>query len=120
MPVLRLQETLDSAQERGVAEASRPVGHLDKASVQAELDEMMYVLNQNGTMEPDQAMLMCSGFLARLTELYVQIQRVEHMRRDLKSVRTQEVASILETVRDIYKIHSRLITVRALDQDLTR
>lgn len=120
MAVLRLAETIEGAEEAGRRMASTSRVRLDKEEIQGQIDKILKVAQGIAQLQPDEAMSICSANLAYLTEIYIQILRVEHVQRDLKQVRTQEVVMTMELLRDSYKIASRLITVRGLDQDLTR
>jgi hypothetical protein len=119
MPVLNLTETIETAESKGEKAATKP-GRLNRDDIREELDVILAACELFNRMEPDQVMMSCAGYIARLTTLYVQIGRVEHIRTELKSVRTQEVSYTMEMVRDQYKIASRLIAVRAMDQELMR
>lgn len=119
MPVLTLNDTPEGAEERGKARASGSP-RLNRDALREELDVILAKCVLAPQMEPDQAMILMSGLLARLVQLHIEIARVEHVQRDLKSVRTQEVDYAMDLVRDQYRIASRLISVRALDVELLR
>lgn len=120
MAVLRLAETIEGAEEVGRRMASTSKTRLVKEDIQDQIDKILKVAQGISALQPDEAMLICSSNLAYLTEIYIQILRVEHIQRDLKQVRTQEVVMTMELLRDSYKIASRLITVRGMDVELSR
>lgn len=119
MPVLTLAPSVEGAEEQGV-KAAVGGNRLSRDALRAEIDIILAKCVLAPDMEPDQAMIMMSGLLARLVQMHIDIQRVEHVQRDLKSVRTQEVDYAMDLVRDQYKISSRLIAVRQMDLDLSR
>jgi hypothetical protein len=119
MPVLTLAPSLEGAIAKGTETAMGDYT-LSRDALRAEIDLMVGQCIEAPNMEPDEAMILMSGLLARLVQMHIDIQRVEHVQRELKSVRTQEVDKLMELVRDQYKISSRLIAVRQMDLDLSR
>jgi hypothetical protein len=119
MTVLTLVDTPESAEVRGMRAVDMSE-RLNKHEIQAELNDVLKFATGAHLLEPDQAMMLASSQIARMTELHILIIRVEHVQRELKSVRTQEVDYIMEMLRDVWKTASRMITVRGLDQALTR
>lgn len=85
-----------------------------REEIEAELDIYMAKLRDCWSMQPDQAMLTCSAISARLSELAVQLHRVEH-RRSHKQLRTLQVQVILGEVDRQMRIASRLLEVKKID-----
>lgn len=119
MPVLKLAPSVAGAEAEG-EKAAMSGKRLERDVLREEIDVMLAQCILAPDMEPDQAMIMMSGLLARLVQMHIDIQRVEHIQRDLKSVRTQEVDYAMDLVREQWKIASRLIAVRQMDLDLTK
>lgn len=119
MTVLTLVDTPETAEARGMRTVEMSE-RLNKAELQAELDRVLKFATGAHLLEPDNAMMLASSLIARMTELHIHIIRVEHIQRELKSVRTQEVDYVMDMLRDVWKTASRMITVRGLDQQLTR
>lgn len=89
------------------------LGSID--DVRVEVDDAFSDMRQFHQMEPDEVMRICSGHSARMSELRVQIQRIEDVHRQWKPVRTREVEPTLEELKQQYLIASRLQSVRELD-----
>ena len=119
MPVLTLAPSIEGAIAKGT-EAAVGNYHLDRDALRDEIDDIIQKCIEAPNMEPDEAMIMMSSLLARLVQMHIDIQRVEHIQRELRSVRTQEVDKLMELVRDQYRISSRLIAVRQMDVELSR
>lgn len=119
MPVLKLAPSVAGAEAEGEA-ASVPGNRLSRDKLREEIDVMLAQCIIAPNMEPDQAMIMMSGLLARGVQMRIDVSRIEHAQRELKSLRTTEIDPLLELIRDQWKISSRLITVRQMDVDLSR
>lgn len=93
---------------------------VDRERVEAELDDMLATIASIWSMEPDQAMRVCSVVSARLTEMYIHLHRVEARDRRWKQVRTQQVDKLLAEVDRQFKFHSRIVEIRRQDAELIR
>lgn len=89
-------------------------------SVHGELDEIFSVMKRFSVMEPDEVMLRCSGYSARLSEMRMLIQRIEDVHRHWKGVRTRELDPTMEELKFQFNVASRLLTSRAFDYEVTR
>lgn len=78
-----------------------------------ELDDIYELLPKFPTYEPDQVLLLISGWLARLTGIRAELQRSETTRAN--KLRTKEVDPLIDALDQQFKIHSRLIAMRELD-----
>lgn len=134
MPVIRMQdeandelteanETSDSTskgllpweQTKVFTETIPGLGSIQ--TVRAEIDdalEDMRLFHQN---EPDVVIQAVSAHGARLAEIVTRIRRIEVRLRHWKATR-EEAEFVLGQLRDQYQMHSRLLTVRQLDQSL--
>lgn len=84
-------------------------------SVRREIDDAFEDMKTFHNREPDEVMRMCGGHSARLSEIRVQIQRVEVYLRQWKPIRTAEIEPCLEELKNQFSIASRLQSVRELD-----
>jgi hypothetical protein len=82
-----------------------------------ELDDIYAALPDFPSMEPDQVLLTCSGWLARLTGIRADLQRSGSQRANI--LRTKEIDPLIEALDGQTKIHSRLISMRELDWKMT-
>lgn len=91
-----------------------------RALIEAELDVVALTIRSFHTRQPDQVMLLIAGISARLTELAIQLHRVEATDRQYTRIRTQQVERLLIEVDRQYKIASRLVEVMRQDIELSR
>lgn len=84
-------------------------------SVRVEIDDAFEDMKLCANSDPDEAMRLCGGHSARLSELRVRIQRVEDFHRQWKAIRTREIEPALEELANQFAIASRLHSVRELD-----
>lgn len=89
------------------------VGSID--SVRKEVDDAFADMKTFHNMEPDEVMRMCGGHSARLSEIRVQINRIEVVARQWKPIREREIEPAIEELKQQYLIASRLHSVRELD-----
>lgn len=69
---------------------------------------------------PDEVLKLCTGYMARCTELHIQIIRVEGTNRALKWFRTQQLTKLMELVEFTYRAASRIVEIRRQDTELSR
>lgn len=86
-----------------------------KREVEAELDAMAQFIRRFYQMPADQVLKYVGAFSARLTELTVQLHRVEADDRQYTRVRTQQVQKWLDELDTQFKVASRLIEVQRID-----
>jgi len=89
------------------------------ASVHQEVDDVLADMKEFYRAEPDQVMAAVSAHMARLVEMSIRIGRIQITNRQWKPV-GDEVDKMISALREQFQVASRLITVRQLDQDLTR
>lgn len=90
------------------------------ASLQEELDAMLEVLTGIHVEQPDVIMVTCMAFMARCTELHVQLVRVESREGRALKVRTMQLRPVMELIDFTFKAASRLIEVHRQDMELSR
>ncbi|HEY5051208.1 MAG TPA: hypothetical protein VII50_09935 [Acidothermaceae bacterium] len=91
-----------------------------RIQIEAELDGMAADIRLFWAYEPDLVLRKCSAYTARLTELYVALNRAESADRQYTRVRTQQVAIWLEELDRQFKSASRLIEVNRQDVSMLR
>lgn len=89
------------------------LGSID--DVRTEVDDAFTDARGFHANEPDEVMRIVSGHSSRLSELRVQIMRIEDIHRQWKTVRVREIEPCLDELREQYAIASRLHSVRELD-----
>jgi uncharacterized small protein (DUF1192 family) len=98
----------------GVAVASRTVDPTPLLRVRAELDQYHAEILNYAQMEPDQVMISVSGISARLTGIRAEISRTGTQWAN--RLRTSEIDPLLAQLDFQFRVHSRLLSVRELDQ----
>lgn len=91
-----------------------------KEEVLAELDAVMRAIRTWWELEPDAILRICSGYSARLTELRINLHRVEGKEREWRQVRTQQVLPILDELDRQHKAASRELEARKQDLEQIR
>ena len=91
------------------------------ATLEDELDAMVETLQDLvETTTPDVLMSTCMSFQARLTEIHLQLVRIEAQNRRAKQFRTSQLQRVMELVEFTFKGASRLIELRRQELELTR
>lgn len=70
--------------------------------------------------QPDQVMVTCMAYMARCTEMWIQLIRVESSSRKAKAFRTQQLQKVMDLIEFEYKAASRLIEVARQEVELSR
>ena len=83
--------------------------------VRGEIDDAFADMKTFHVRQPDEIMRMAGGHSARLSELRVQIQRIEDFHRIWKAVRVREIEPTLTELERQYQLGSRLHSVLELD-----
>jgi hypothetical protein len=87
------------------------------AAYRDELDDYYGQILQFVGMEPDQVLLIVSGVSARLIAIRAQLVRSNSQRAN--KLRTGEIDPLLDHLKQQAQLHSRLITMRQLDWQLS-
>jgi hypothetical protein len=82
-----------------------------------ELDGYYETIVQFPEMEPDQVLLAVSGISARLVYIRAQLLRSGAMKA--QKLRTSEIEPLIEHLERQFRVHSRLISMRQLDFQLS-
>lgn len=97
------------------------VTHLDSgASLEEEIMAMVTTLRELEDAMPDVIMSTCMAFMARCTEIYLQLVRAEGSYRKAKVFRVTQLSKVMELIEFEFKGASRLIEVRRQDVELSR
>lgn len=83
-----------------------------------ELDTYYEQIKGFRDQEPDSVLVIISGISARLTGMRADLQRQGSA--SANSLRTKEVDPLIDALDFQFKIHSRLLSVRQLDWEMTR
>lgn len=83
-------------------------------SVRIEIDDALADMREFHRSEPDQVMQAVSAHAARLTEIVIQISRIEVQQRQWKPIR-EEAERVISALKDQFQIASRAMFVRELD-----
>lgn len=98
-----------------------PAGFLgSREQIEAELDLIAASIRTFHRIQPDQVMIYCAGYTARLTELQVLLHRVESTNRQYTRVRTQQVERYIGELERQWKTASRLVEVMRQDLEMSR
>ena len=89
-------------------------------SLEDEIMAMVVTLRNLEDAMPDVIMSTCMGYMARCTEIHLQIIRVEGNHRRLKTFRVTQLAKVMELIEFQFKGASRLIEVRRQEVELSR
>lgn len=90
------------------------------ASLEDEIMTMVTTLRELEDAMPDVIMSTCMAFMARCTEIHLQLVRIEGSHRKAKTFRVTQLAKVMELIEFEFKGASRLIEVRRQDVELSR
>jgi len=94
--------------------------HTKDGSLYDEIEGMVSQISDVSGSTPDQVMRVCMGLMARCTEIWVQLIRVEASDRKAKALRTQQLQKVMELIEFEFKAASRLIEVARQEVELSR
>lgn len=101
--------------------AHQPILDLDHtATLEDELDAMVASLKIMDTDMPDVIIQSCMAYMARCTEMSLQLSRIEGRLREAKVFRLGQLERVTDLIDFMYRGASRLIEVHRQDQDLSR
>ena len=121
MKVLASRGSNDGPHLTPSSQAHRAVSDLPNgAELQDEIDAMLTDLGSINWDVPDEILRLCQAYMARCTEIHINLIRVEGTNRGLKFIRTQQLAKVMELIEFTYKAASRSVEIRRQDVELTR
>ena len=91
-----------------------------KDEVLAEIDTMLRAMRTWWELEPDAVLRIGAAYSVRLTELYVNLHRVEGAKREWRQVRTQQIVPLLNELDRQFKSASRELEARKQDLEKIR
>jgi hypothetical protein len=91
-----------------------------QATLEEELDEMVAAIMSCDADRPDQALMLSMALMARCTEIYLQMVRIENDHRKAKVFRTMQLQKVMDLIEFYSRGASRLIEVRRQDVELSR
>lgn len=91
-----------------------------KEEVLAEVDAMLRAMRTWWELEPDAVLRISAAYSVRLTELYVNLHRVEGKEREWRQVRTQQIVPLLQEMDRQHKSASRELEARKQDLEKIR
>lgn len=87
---------------------------------EAELDEMLALLQDIDPMIPDEAIAMCMGFMSRCTEMWVYCIRNEGQARALRSFRTAQLQKLMDLLEYLFRGSSRMTEIRRQELEMSK
>ena len=115
MPVLQVNPT-NSDDEVPIT----PTAY-DGLSWSEEIEAMVHTLQSiDYSNSPDLVLTACMSYMARCTEMWVQLIRLEAQDRRAKSFRTMQLQKVMDLIEFEFRGASRLIEVRRQDVELSR
>jgi hypothetical protein len=89
------------------------------AGYEEELDAIVVDLQNIIWDLPDEVMRLCQGYMARCTEMHLNLVRMGS-NRAAKFVRTQQLAKVMELIDFTYKAASRSVEIRRQDVEMSK
>jgi len=109
-----------------VAESNTPAPTADELPVfegetlEDEVIAMVTSIQILDLTQADVVMAMCMGYMARCTEIWLQLLRIEGAHRKAKTFRVMYLQKVMDLIEFEYKAASRLIEVRRQEVELSR
>lgn len=108
MPVLHAKPQLKTVEA--------PAG----GSLEEELDGMVHTIESLDPGEPDVIMATCMALMARCTEIYLNLVRIEAENRRARVFRTTQLQKVMDLIDFQFRGASRLIEVRRQEVELSK
>lgn len=109
-----------SIKVRGDDDSPTLVDSFEGKSLYEEVEDMVRVIRDVAEESPDLVMRTCMAYMARCTEIWIQLLRVETNERRAKSFRTMQLQKVMELIEFEFKGASRLIEVARQEVELSR
>lgn len=91
-----------------------------KGSLEDELDFMVGRLRDLISIgDPAEILMVCMSYMARCTELSLQLVRVEHENRKARYFRTSQLSRVMDLIDFEYRGASRMVELRRQELDTT-
>lgn len=92
----------------------------DGMTLYEEVEAMVHTIQDVVHEQPDVVMTTCMALMARCTEIWIQLLRVEASERRAKAFRTMQLQKIMDLIDFEFKGASRLIEVARQEVELSR
>jgi hypothetical protein len=96
------------------------IAAFDGNSLFEEVEAMVQTIQSVVHEQPDVIMTTCMALMARCTEIWIQLLRVEVTERRAKAFRTMQLQKIMDLIDFEFKGASRLIEVARQEVELSR
>lgn len=107
-----------------VAEEPKPFAQdlapFEGDSLEDEVIAMVTSIKELDFSQADVVMAMCMGYMARCTEIWLQLLGIEGTHRKAKTFRVMHLQKVMDLIEFEYKAASRLIEVRRQEVELSR
>ena len=114
MPILQMKPTTPAAPEKLIA--SLP----NTPNIQEELDGMVAAIGELDPSQPDMVISTCMALMARCTEIYLNLVRIETQYGKARFIRTMQLQKVMDLLDFQFKGASRLVEVARQELDTTR
>ncbi len=95
----------------------------DKSAIDGYSDEIKDMLEEVTDLPMDAPGIViekCMGYMARCTEIHVDLSRMEFRDRKAKVVRTLELRPVMDLIEFIYKGASRMTEIRRQELEMSK
>ena len=89
-------------------------------NLEQELDVMVQAVQDLDASQPDIVIATCMALMARCTEIYLDLVRLEGEHRKAKFIRTMQLQKVMDLLDFQFKGASRLVEVARQELDTTR
>lgn len=112
MPILQLKAS--NSPEQLIAQLP------NAPTIEEELDTMIQTVGELDSGQPDVVISTCMALMARCTEIYVNLVRLEHEHKKARFIRTMQLQKVMDLLDFNFKGASRLVEVARQELDTTR
>lgn len=90
------------------------------ASIYDEVEAMVSTIHSVAAESPDQIVKVCMGLMARCTEIWIQLVRIESSDRRAKAFRTMQLQKVMDLIDFEFRAASRLVEVARQEVELSK
>ncbi len=103
-----------------IKHVDRPLVAFEGNNLYVEVETMVITIQSVIDLQPDVIMSTCMALMARCTEIWIQLLRVEGQDRRAKTFRTMSLQKVMDLIDFEFKGASRLIEVARQEVELSR
>lgn len=92
----------------------------DTPNIEDELDVMVEAVRELDPARPDMILSTCMALMARCTEIYLNLVRLETQHRKAKFIRTQQLQKVMDLLDFHFRGASRLVEVARQELDMSK